>query len=95
MQVSKTNEAALESHIEKALLADKYATSLPADFNAEFAIDTKKLWEFLEATQKNELDKLRGRPDWQRLILERLDRKIKKMELSLFLKKALQLMMLT
>jgi type I restriction enzyme R subunit len=89
MQVSKTNEAALESHIEKALLADKYATSLPADFNAEFAIDTKKLWEFLEATQKNELDKLRGRPDWQRLILERLDRKIKKDGVITVLKKGI------
>jgi len=32
----------------------------------------------LETTQPKELEKLKDRPNWQRLILERLDRKIKK-----------------
>lgn len=89
MQVSKTNEAALESHIEKALLADGYVSSVPANFNTEFALDNEKLWEFLEATQKAELDKLRGRVDWQRLVLERLDRKIKKDGVITVLKKGI------
>ena len=89
MQVSKTNEAALESHIEKALLADGYVSSVPANFNTEFALDNEKLWEFLEATHKAELDKLRGRTDWQRLVLERLDRKIKKDGVITVLKKGI------
>lgn len=89
IQTSKTNEAALESLIEKSLLADKFASSNPQDFNTEFAVDEAKLWEFLEATQKKELDKLRDRVGWQRIVLERLDRKIKKDGLLPILKKGL------
>jgi type I restriction enzyme, R subunit len=89
VKVSKTNEAALESHIEKALLADGYVSSNPNDFNTEFAVDEAKFWQFLEATQKAELDKLRDRPSWQRMVLERLDRKIKKDGVLTVLKKGL------
>ena len=89
VHVSKTNEAALESLIENALLADHYAASDPKHFNTEFAVDEVRLWEFLEATQKKELDKLRDRPNWQRMVLERLDRKIKKDGLLPILKKGM------
>lgn len=43
-------------------------------------MDTKLFWEFLEATHGEELAKLRDRNpvDWQRKILERLDRLMKK-----------------
>ena len=76
--VSQTNEAALENHIENALVKDGYLLGVPADFDREFAIDRKHFWAFLEATQPKELDKLRDRPNWQRLVLERLNKKIKK-----------------
>ncbi|MGD1979983.1 MAG: hypothetical protein PVJ98_11365 [Akkermansiaceae bacterium] len=48
------------------------------DFNAEFALDEAKFWQFLEATQADELAKLHDNPDYQRQILERLHRKLKK-----------------
>ena len=47
-------------------------------------------WQFLEATQADELDKLRrNNPDWQRKILERFDRLIKKHGILHLLKKGL------
>jgi type I restriction enzyme, R subunit len=55
-----------------------YKVGHPGDFDREFAIDTKKFWRFLENTQADELEKLKSRKNWQRLFLERLDRKIKK-----------------
>lgn len=76
--VSQTNEAALETHIENALAKDSYLIGYAADFDREFAIDTKRFWDFLEATQADELCKLKDRPDWQRLVLERLNKKIKR-----------------
>jgi type I restriction enzyme R subunit len=73
--VSQTNEAALESHIEAALAKDGYHIGDPADFDREFAIDIKVFWGFLEATQAKELAKLKDRPNWQRLVLERQNQK--------------------
>jgi type I restriction enzyme R subunit len=49
--VSQTNEAALENHIEAALANDGYRIGDPANFDREFAIDSKIFWGFLEATQ--------------------------------------------
>jgi type I restriction enzyme, R subunit len=73
--VSQTNEQALENCIERSLLeGSRYEKGNPADFDREFAIDREKFWRFLEITQPEELDKLKDRPNWQRLILERLDR---------------------
>lgn len=89
--VSNTNEAALESHIEKALLLDNYIISEPAHFNPEFSLDLNKFWAFLEETQSIELDKLRDRPDWKRLILERLNRIIIKDGVITILKKGLRI----
>lgn len=48
------------------------------DFDCEFAVDRCHFWRFLEATQAEELIKIKDRPNWQRLILERLSRKIQK-----------------
>ncbi|SMD13717.1 type I restriction enzyme, R subunit [Desulfocicer vacuolatum DSM 3385] len=62
-------------------------------FNPRFAMDEKKFWAFLEATQEKELEKLirktRGIDEWQRKILERLDRMIKQKGLLHLLKKGL------
>ena len=88
---SKTNEQALEDCIENALIANGYHKGNPADFNREFAIDTAKFWQFLETTQADQLDKLRDRPNWQRLILERLNRKIIKDGVIAVLKKGIAL----
>jgi type I restriction enzyme R subunit len=89
--VSRTNEAALESHIEIALEMDGYRVGDPADFDREFAVDSKLFWEFLEATQPKELAKLKDRPNWQRLVLERLNKKIKKDSVLAVLKKGLDI----
>lgn len=89
--VSQTNEAALETHIENALAKDGYCIGNPADFDREFAIDDKLFWQFLEATQAKELAKLKDRPNWQRLLLERLNKKIKKDSVLAVLKKGLDI----
>lgn len=90
--VSKTNEAALEALIESHL-ADVGAFQIgqAADYDAQFAVDTRYLWQFLEATQADELDKLKRNSavDWQRKILERFDRLIKKHGILHLLKKGL------
>ncbi|MEM6838754.1 MAG: DEAD/DEAH box helicase family protein [Cyanobacteria bacterium P01_C01_bin.120] len=88
--VSQTNEQALEDCIEAALVeGSRYEQGNPADFDREFAIDREKFWRFLETTQAEELDKLRDRPNWQRLILERFDRKVKKDGILSVLKKGI------
>ncbi|BAZ53911.1 hypothetical protein NIES4103_65950 [Nostoc sp. NIES-4103] len=90
--VSKTNEQALENCIETALVKRAgYQQGNPADFDREFAIDREKFWQFLETTQPEELAKLKDRPNWQRLILERCDRKIKKDGILSVLKKGLSI----
>lgn len=89
--VSQTNEAALETHIENALAKDGYRIGNPADFDREFAVDGKLFWQFLEATQPKELAKLKDRPNWQRLLLERLNKKIKKDSVLAVLKKGLDI----
>lgn len=89
--VSQTNEAALEAHIENAFANDGYCVGSPADFDRVFAIDRKFFWQFLEATQPQELAKLKNRPNWQRLLLERLSKKIKKDSVLAVLKKGLDI----
>lgn len=68
-----------------------FRLGLPGDFDAQYALDTRLFWEFLEATQGKELDKLRSRNpgDWQRKILERLDRMMKRHGVLHLLKKGL------
>jgi len=67
-----------------------YRLGLARDFNVRYALDEKQLWEFLEQTQTEELEKLqRGGSDWQRKVLERFDRMIKKYGLVHLLKKGL------
>jgi len=67
-----------------------YQLGLPDDFNAHYAIDTKRFWVFLENTQNEELEKLqKSGDDWQRKVLERFDRLIKKYGLLHLLKKGM------
>lgn len=104
--VSNTKEVALEQAIQRHLtgtttedLANQPAPAeqssfrfgQPFDFDAQYAIDTKLFWEFLETTQGKELAKLKDHNpvDWQRKILERFDRLVKKNGLLHLLKKGL------
>lgn len=104
--VSNTKEIALEQAIQEHLtgkgpqsLGDVpahyahslYRLGLAADFDAEYALDTRLFWEFLESTQGKELAKLKARnpADWQRKILERFDRLVKKHGVLHLLKKGL------
>ncbi|OJS97975.1 type I restriction endonuclease subunit R [Marinobacter nauticus] len=69
-----------------------FRLGLPMDFNAQYALDEKQFWRFLEETQKPELTKLKKHnpADWQRKVLERYDRLIKKHGVLHLLKKGLQ-----
>jgi type I restriction enzyme R subunit len=68
-----------------------YSTGLAADFDPKYAIDKRHFWDFLNKTQEEELAKLkRNSPnDWQRTILDRFDRLIKKYGILQLLKKGL------
>lgn len=64
---------------------------LPSDFSAQYALDEKQFWRFLERTQEKELAKLKKHnpTDWARKLLERYDRLIKKHGILHLLKKGL------
>ncbi len=55
-----------------------YYMGVPIDFNAKYAIDELRFWDFIQTTQKEELAKLQKQSDWKLKVLERLDRMIKK-----------------
>jgi len=60
------------------------------DYNAKYAIDEVKFWDFLEATQEEELNKIKRASDWKLKILERFDRMVKKYGVLRLLKKGLE-----
>lgn len=60
------------------------------DFNAQYALDERRFWHFLEGTQQEELDKLKRSADWKLRIVERLDRMIKKYGVLRVLRKGLE-----
>ena len=68
-----------------------YQLGYPADFNMHYAIDTKFFWLFLQNTQEQQLEKLKinSPKDWERKVLERFDRLIKKHGILHLLKKGL------
>ncbi|MBD3808175.1 MAG: type I restriction endonuclease subunit R, partial [Epsilonproteobacteria bacterium] len=86
---SQTNEEALESHIEKVLLAHGFYKGENRDFNKDYAIDEKIFWDFLETTQKEELEKLKRDSQYKLKIIQRLDKMIKKHGIIKILKKGL------
>jgi len=63
----------------------------PSDFDMHYALDKKFFWQFLQDTQEKELEKLKkNNPnDWERKVLERFDRLIKKHGILHLLKKGL------
>jgi type I restriction enzyme R subunit len=87
---SQTNENALETLIYNHLTdRNHYQTGSPSDYDPNLAIDTAKLWQFLQTSQPDQLKKLQDTPNWQRTILERIDRKLKKDGILAVLKKGI------
>lgn len=87
MIVSKTNEEALESCIEKSLLEQGFIKGENKDFDKNYAVDEKIFWDFLESTQKDELEKLKRDPQYRLKITQKLDKTIKKYGILKILKK--------
>jgi type I restriction enzyme R subunit len=67
-----------------------YFIGQPNNFNAQFALDEQFFWDFLQNTQKEELEKLQKQTDWKLKILNRYDRMIKKYGVLHVLKKGLE-----
>ncbi|WP_348679392.1 type I restriction endonuclease subunit R [Alcanivorax profundi] len=80
-----------ETPAEEIVANNGFQLGLPSDFNALYALDEKFFWRFLEQTQEQELAKLQKHnpSDWQRKLLERYDRLIKKHGILHLLKKGL------
>ena len=68
-----------------------YQLGWTSDYDREFSIDTAKFWGFLNSTQADELAKLKDQPNWERLILEHLNKRIKKHGLLKVLKNGLSI----
>ena len=61
------------------------------DFDPEYAIDTRRFWHFLKTTQPLELFKLQTQPQWELLILQKIDRLIKKYGVIYLFRKGLDI----
>lgn len=75
-----------------AIYGDKlFVVGIPSDFDMHYALDTRYFWQFLKNTQSDELEKLqRNNPnDWERKLLERFDRLMRKHGILHLLKKGL------
>ncbi|WP_413512881.1 type I restriction endonuclease subunit R [Myroides odoratus] len=66
-----------------------YQIGYPADFNPKYALDEARFWNFLENTQKDELEKLKRQSDWKIKILDRYDKLVKKYGILRLLRKGL------
>lgn len=102
--VSNTKEIALEQTIERglcgtsseelaagAIASGPFRIGEPSDFDTPLALDRAQFWEFLEATQSKDLDKLKQHnpADWRAKITGQLDKLIKSKGLLHVLKKGL------
>lgn len=66
-----------------------YLIGTPKDFNAEYAIDEGRLWNFLENSQEEELNKIKRYGNWKLKILDRLDKVLQRYGILYVLKKGL------
>ncbi|MCG1012233.1 type I restriction endonuclease subunit R [Tepidanaerobacter sp. GT38] len=71
-------EIGFEEYVEEHLIKSGYIKGNPDDYNKEFAIDTKLLFEFLEDTQPEKMERLRDiyKDQYQFKILSRLNREL-------------------
>lgn len=68
-----------------------YVLGWSSDFDRELVLDTKLFWQFLESTQAEELAKLKDQPNWQRLVMDMLNKRIKKYGVLKLLKSGLDI----
>ncbi|MFY7815087.1 MAG: type I restriction endonuclease, partial [Chryseobacterium taeanense] len=66
-----------------------YYIGNPSDYNAKYALDESRFWDFLETTQKEELEKLKRQSDWKIKVLGRFDKLVKKYGILRLLRKGL------
>lgn len=83
--------SSIHDRVELYRAGNGYFIGLPQDFNAKYAIDELRFWDFLQSTQKDELAKLQKQSDWKLKILERLDRMIKKYGILRLFRKGLDI----
>lgn len=62
-----------------------------SDFNAQYAIDERRFWHFLESTQAKELAKMQRYADWKARILSYLDKMIGKYGILRLLRKGMEI----
>lgn len=85
-----TSSDACAERVEVYQGGHHFWVGFPEDFNAKYAIDEVRFWNFLEQTQKTELAKLQKASDWKIRILERLDKMIRKYGVLRILRKGLE-----
>src|SRR5690606_7447727 len=67
-----------EKYVEEHLIISGYIKGNPDDYNKEFALDTKLLFDFLEDTQPKKMKRLREiyKDQYQFKVLSRLNREL-------------------
>ncbi|UMB60851.1 DEAD/DEAH box helicase family protein [Lutibacter sp. A80] len=90
LEILKENEIALNEP-QTAYGGNGFFIGNPKDFNLKYAIDEVHFWEFLQTTQKEELEKVQRAADWKLKILERFNRMIKKYGVLELLRKGLEI----
>ncbi|MGV8134708.1 MAG: type I restriction endonuclease subunit R [Mangrovibacterium sp.] len=88
-QFTDTSEKGFQRYIVKELVAqNRFRESVSNDFDKEFCINTKQLWEFIGATQPEALELIQRKG--QRAFLVRLDEKIQKLGIIEVLRKGVK-----
>ncbi|REC41046.1 MULTISPECIES: type I restriction endonuclease subunit R [Chryseobacterium] len=77
------------SELNEPYSGNGYRIGNPTDFNAKYALDEVRFWDFLETTQKEELEKLKRQSDWKIKVLDRFDKLVKKYGILRLLRKGL------
>ncbi len=72
-----------------AYASNGYRIGQASDYNARYALDEARFWDFLENTQKDELEKLKRQSDWKIKVLDRYDKLVKKYGILRLLRKGL------
>lgn len=90
LKAAGTTADAVNENAEIYQTGKGYYIGQANNFNARFAIDEQFFWDFLESTQKEELEKLQKQTDWKLKILNRYDRLAKKYGILYLLNKGLQ-----
>ncbi len=92
MATSETTEKALETIIEEWLVErESYVKGRPSDFDPAYAVDKAQLFAFLKASQPDLWERLSAKSEFERVLLDRLSKKIRQDGVLDVLKKGLKL----